>query len=104
QSIILAAHELLADNCFNIVFRQANRRGSRRADVFVKLESHALFPRAISKYRSRLISAPYAMQANRSSRWSCGYSASNSSNDSPSANKSRINDTHRRVPRTHGLP
>src|ERR1035437_9667889 len=44
------------------------------------------------------------MAEKMSSRLSCGYSARSSSIVRPSANISRTNDTHIRVPLMHGLP
>lgn len=70
-------------------------------DVQALWDSVPLFPRT---ERSRDISAPKAMQARTSASSSPGYSWRISLVVMPLASKSRISDTQRRCPRTHGFP
>lgn len=101
--VVRTAESLLENRCDIVAgFTEEVRRS--RTEVLVQLELHAALLPGKSTYRSRLISAPYAIAARTSSRFNCGYASNTSSIVVPEARKSRSSDTQILVPRMHGLP
>src|SRR5262249_4003468 len=74
------------------------------AEVLVELDLQEVLTSGTSTYRSRAISAPYAMQARMSASSRPGWSLRISSALIPPASKSRIRDTQILCPRMQGFP
>src|SRR5271157_1146546 len=71
--LVSSAPKTFRPDGLNIMTGLIEKMNGSRTEILVQFELHAALIPGKSTKRSRLISAPYAMAAKTSSRWSWGY-------------------------------